>query len=264
MFSLTRTNRYLCLSGTAASLMTLTASPALGSVIVTGNANAYTDASVIDLTAEGTLGWLTWDANGNPSSNQVQKLNPITSISFSEVGGTISNNANGGWRSGNVAHIDRSWTDGDGPLAASAADVGPWLNKYDAAANGISLQFDIDISSLLAGTAYEVEFFFSQTSFDTDLTAEQLDGTDTVISGESGSGSVDPNGYSSISITGNVAVGAETLRLSVSPDGSSAANWNWRMSSLTVSSTPIPEPASLALLTLGGLCMLGGRRRREV
>ena len=31
----------------------------------------------------------------------------------------------------------------------------------------------------------------------------------------------------------------------------------------TVSGTVIPEPASLALLGLGGLCLLGGRRRRD-
>ncbi len=249
-----------------AATVLLVAAGAQGSVIVTPNKAAFSDSDVINLTTEGTLGWMTWTGDTNPTGNQEHKASPTTSITYSQTGTVIPDDNNGGWRTFTKGtgseNIDRTWTDGTPTGSGSATDIGPWLNKYDnPEINPSILQFDIDVSSLAAGSGYLVNFYFTQQNYDVDIIASQLDGSDILISGETSSSSINQEDgiiYSSFTISGALANGAQTLRLEIEPDSNGGANHFTRLNALTVG---VPEPASLALLAIGG-AMVTVRRRR--
>lgn len=257
------------------SFVCLTASVAMAAPSITVDTTLTTDT--VNLTTDGTtdggtsrqnLDWMTWDAQ-QPTTARVVKNIETSLISYSTTIPQVTGSSNGMItdNAGSYTNwVKRSWTDGKG-TKTTGTDVQKsiWVRKYDADANSKSIIFDI--AGVEAYKDLLVKLYVAEESFATKVTATLLDSdTGLAIDGESATlngtkGTGWRKSLFAVDLDPAVGVAHQTLRVTVVPDGYLAANWYWAFNAITVAGNPVPEPATLALLALGGAATLLRRRR---
>ena len=250
----------------------LLASLTLGTAMIAGGATAdviYSqnfDTPDTTTTNGDALGVYSWAVHaGGAGGNSILHAsndwdNPVTSVAtqarvVNDAGApSTSDRIFTFWGNGNQDLL--FWTEDFTPIAQSGYnDLTIAWSQRDDAGNGQRATVAIDTGSGVQWYAADVKTATSWTSQSSLLASSiwvpfSFDGTQTT----NASAGFNVSGTAGALADGNiVAVG---LYLEMLDEKGS------RFDSFALTGTPIPEPASLALMSLGGLMILGGRRRQ--
>lgn len=231
----------------------VTALAAQGNAAVIAGSYADVGDADFNLTTLGTVDWAYWtgQGTGTPSNEKLTGtlIGNITAIGGDGVSGSTSST---------LPAFDFDFVDGTSPVTGTANNpTGRFNNPTNTAGIGVSLDLTLPTTD-----TYTINLFASAFRVDISTFTASIDGASDFVStglDHAGSGSKQ-GGLYTLSVTPDTAGDVLSLDLILTDIGSNGfANVGY--SAITVSATPIPEPASAAVAMMG-LGLLATRRRR--